>query len=488
LATEAKGKIQMITYPDTKLYIGGRWRDGTEKKCLLVDNPATGEIIGRVAHASRDDLDHALIAAERGFQQWRKIGVLARSELMRRAAGLLRGRSEAIATLMTIEQGKPLPESRLEASAAADTIEWFAEECRRAYGRIVPSRAANVTQLVLKEPVGPVAAFTPWNFPLNQAVRKVSAALAAGCSVILKGPEETPASCAALVGAFADAGLPDGVLNLVFGVPSEISTYLIPHPTIRKVSFTGSTAVGKQLAALAGLHMKRGTMELGGHAPAIVFGDADLDLAVKNLSSSKYRNAGQVCIAPTRILVQDSVYRPFVEGFVAATEKIVVGNGLEDGVTMGPLANSRRVDAMQAFTLDAIASGATVLTGGQRIGNRGHFFQPTVLTDVPLGARVLNEEPFGPIEVISRFKDYGDAVSEANRLPYGLAAYAYTTSARTMANIGVDIESGMVSINHHGLALPELPFGGVKDSGHGSEGGIEAMEAYLNTRLVTQAA
>ena len=475
----------MTKYPDTQLYIDGQWRDGSEKR-LPVLNPATGEAIGTLAHAGRKDLDEALAAAERGFQQWRRVGVVERSQLMRRAAGLLRERKDAIATLMTMEQGKPLAESLGETLAAADTIEWFSEEARRAYGRIVPARASNVTQLVFKEPVGPVAAFTPWNFPINQAVRKISAALAAGCSVILKGPEETPASCAALVQVYADAGLPAGIINLVFGVPAEISSYLIAHPIIKKMSFTGSTVVGKQLAALAGQHMKRVTMELGGHAPAIVFGDADVGLAVKILSANKFRNAGQVCVAPTRFLIHDSVYQRFVDDFVATAEKMKVGDGLQDGVRMGPLANSRRVEAMETLTADATSKGAKIATGGERIGNRGYFFKPTVLTDVPLEARAMNEEPFGPLAIISRFNDYDGAVKEANRLPYGLAAYAYTTSAKTMTNIGRDIESGMVSINHHGLGLAELPFGGIKDSGYGSEGGTEAIEGYLNNKLVTQ--
>ncbi len=476
----------MTTYTDTQLYIDGQWRDGSEKR-LTVLNPATGEPIATLAHAGRKNLDAALAAAERAFHEWKRVSPLERSQIMRRAAALLRERKDDIATLMTMEQGKPLAESRVETLAAADTIEWFAEEARRAYGRIVPSRAANVTQLVFKEPVGPVAAFTPWNFPINQAVRKLSAALAAGCSVILKGPEETPASCAALIQAYADAGVPAGVLNLVFGVPAEISSYLIANPIIKKMSFTGSTVVGKKLAALAGEHMKRVTMELGGHAPAIVFGDADVGLAVKILSANKFRNAGQVCVAPTRFLVHDSVYDRFVDDFVASAEAIKVGDGLADGVTMGPLANNRRVDAMEAFTADAKSKGAKVATGGERIGNRGYFFKPTVLTDVPLEARVMNEEPFGPLAIVSRFKDYDVVVKEANRLPYGLAAYAYTASAKTMANIGRDIESGMVSINHHGIGLVEVPFGGVKDSGYGSEGGTEAIEGYLNTKLVTQA-
>ncbi|MBX9711621.1 MAG: NAD-dependent succinate-semialdehyde dehydrogenase [Xanthobacteraceae bacterium] len=476
----------MTTYSDTQLYIDGQWRDGSEKR-LTVLNPATGEAIGTLARAGRKDLDDALAAAERGFQKWRMMSALERSQIMRRAAALLRERADAIATTMTIEQGKVFAESRIETLGGADTIDWFAEEARRAYGRIVPGRASNITQLVFKEPVGPVAAFTPWNFPINQAVRKVSIALAAGCSVILKGPEETPASCAALVQAYAEAGIPAGVVNLVFGVPAEISSYLIAHPIIKKMSFTGSTAVGKQLAALAGSHMKRATMELGGHAPAIVFGDADVSIAVKLLSGAKFRNAGQVCIAPTRFLVHDSVYDRFVDDFVATAEAIKVGDGLADGVKMGPLANSRRIEAMEAFTADATSKGAKLATGGERIGNRGNFFKPTVLTGVPLDARMMTEEPFGPIASVNKFSDYDSAVKEANRLPYGLASYAYTKSAKTISDLGRDIASGMLSVNHHGLGLPEIPFGGIQDSGYGSEGGIEAMEAYLNTKVVSQA-
>jgi succinate-semialdehyde dehydrogenase / glutarate-semialdehyde dehydrogenase len=350
----------------------------------------------------------------------------------------------------------------------------------------VPARAEGVMQLVIKEPVGPVAAFTPWNFPINQAVRKVSAALAAGCSVILKGPEETPASCAALIQAYVDAGIPAGVVGLVFGVPSEISEYLIPHPVIRKVTFTGSTPVGKKLAALAGLHMKRITMELGGHAPAIVFEDADVDAAVKQLAASKFRNAGQVCVSPTRFLVHESVYARFVDGFVAAAKAIKVGDGTDAGTRMGPLANSRRVEAMQMLLDDATSHGAKIATGGKRIGTQGNFFEPTVLVDVPKQARIMSEEPFGPIAPIVPFSSFDEVVQEANRLPFGLAAYAYTRSLKTANGIGSAFESGMVSINHLGLALPEVPFGGVKDSGYGSEGGSEAIEAYLNTKFVTQ--
>ena len=474
-------------YPNISLFVDGAWLPALAGRTLPVVNPASGEVIGSVAHADRADLDRALEAAERGFRTWRKVSAFERAQVMRKAADLLRRRADAIARLLTMEQGKPLPEARGEVLAGADVIDWFAEEARRTYGRVIPARAEGIYQLVIKEPVGPVAAFTPWNFPINQIVRKLSCALAAGCSIIVKAPEETPASPAELIRCFADAGIPAGVINLVYGVPAEISEYLIPHPVIRKVSFTGSTAVGKQLAAIAGAHMKRVTMELGGHAPAIVFDDADVDTASRLLAVAKYRNAGQVCVSPTRVLVQERVYDRFIEGFVQHTKAVKVGDGLAAGTTMGPMANPRRIAAMEAFISDARQRGATVHTGGNRIGNKGNFFEPTVMTDVPKDARVMNEEPFGPLAVISRFSAFEDAVTEANRLPYGLASYAYTRSAKTANAIAAAVEAGMMSINHHGLALPEVPFGGVKDSGYGSEGGLEAIEGYLNTKFVTQA-
>ena len=473
--------------PHTQLFINGIWCDSAAGKTLDVLNPATGQSIGTLSHAERADLDRALEAADKGFHVWRKISAYERAKIMRSAAALVRERVDLIARIMTTEPGKPVNEAKGEILLAAELIEWFAEEARRTYGRVIPARAEGVYQLVVKEPVGPVAAFSPWNFPINQAVRKISAALAAGCSIILKGPEETPGSCAELVRAFADAGVTPGAVNLVFGIPADISSYLIPHPVIRKISFTGSTAVGKQLAALAGLHMKRITMELGGHAPAVIFEDADLDTAAKVLGANKFRNAGQVCVAPTRFLIHKSVYEPFVEKFLKVTGRVNVGNGLEKGISMGPLVRERRVQAMEGFVADAVEKGAEVQTGGKRLGDRGFFFAPTVLTGAALNSRVMNEEPFGPLALMIPFSDFDEAVAEANRLPYGLAAYAYTKSAKTANLIGAAIESGMVSINHHGLALPEVPFGGVKDSGYGSEGGSEAIEAYLNHKFITQA-
>ncbi|MGX7705842.1 NAD-dependent succinate-semialdehyde dehydrogenase [Methylobacterium sp. Gmos1] len=474
-------------FPDVKLHIAGEWRAGSAGQTMPILNPATGETLSQLAVATRQDLDEALEAADRGFKAWRKVSAFERSKVLRKAANLMRERADEIARIMTLEQGKPVAEAKMEVLGAADTMDWFAEEGRRAYGRVIPPRAEGVMQLVIREPVGPVAAFTPWNFPINQAVRKVSAALCTGCSVILKGPEDTPASCTALIQALLDAGVPGDVLGLVYGDPAEISSYLIPHPVIRKITFTGSTAIGKELAALAGKHMKRATMELGGHAPAIVFRDADVTKAVQVLGANKFRNAGQVCVAPTRFLVHDSVFDAFVDGFVGFSRDLKVGNGLEDGVKMGPLAHGRRIEAMEGFVADAEQKGAQLRTGGKRIGNQGNFFEPTVFTDVPLDARIMNEEPFGPIAAIQRFSDDEEAFTEANRLPYGLAAYAYTRSAETATKLATRVESGMMSINHHGIALPETPFGGVKDSGYGSEGGSEAIEAYLNTKFVTQA-
>ena len=474
-------------YPNTQLYIDGAWCAAASGNTLPVMNPATGKQIGTLAHAERPDLDRALEAAAKGFAVWRKISAFERSKLMRKAAGLLRDRVDLIATLMTMEQGKTVAEAKMEILNGADTIDWFAEEARRTYGRVIPARSEGVYQLVIREPVGPVAAFTPWNFPINQIVRKLSASLAAGCSIIVKAPEETPASPAELIRAFVDAGVPAGVVNLVYGVPAEVSNYLIPHPVIRKISFTGSTVVGKQLAALAGAHMKRVTMELGGHAPVIVFDDADIDAAARTMVMSKFRNAGQVCISPTRFLVQEGVYNKFVDKFVEATKALKVGNGLEPSSTMGSLANPRRSNAMDINVEDVRKHGGKLRTGGHRIGKEGNFFEPTVVTGLPNTAKAMNEEPFGPMAVINPFKNFEDAVTEANRLPFGLAAYAWTRSAKTANAIASQVETGMISINHVGLGIPEVPFGGVKDSGYGSEGGSEAIESYLNSKFVSQA-
>ena len=472
------------SYPAVQLLIDGTWRDGHEGQTLAVLNPATGAEIGRVAVAQKADLDAALAAAAKGFETWRRTPAVDRARVMREAARLLRERANATARLLTMEQGKPLAEAKGEILFAADIIEWFAEEGKRVYGRIVAPRAAGALQQVFKEPVGPVAAFTPWNFPVNQVVRKMSAALATGCSIIVKAPEETPASPAELVRAFVDAGVPAGVVGLVYGNPAQISEYLIPHPIIRKITFTGSTPVGKQLAALAGAHMKRVTMELGGHAPVIVAEDCDVARAAKIAAGSKFRNAGQVCISPTRFLVANSVKQAFIDGMVAATRALKVGAGSEAGIQMGPLANPRRLAAMQRLTADAVQRGAEVAIGGEQIGSIGNFFAPTVLINVSGDSLVFNEEPFGPMAAVRGFDTLDEAIAEANRLPYGLAAYAFTGSLRTAQQLSENIQTGMLWINQPAAAWPEMPFGGVKDSGYGSEGGPEALEAYLNTKSV----
>ena len=472
-------------YIDTQLFIDGKWQQPAEGKSLPVLNPATGKEIGRVAHASRPDLDLALAAAKKGFEVWRDMVPAARAQIMRKAAALVRERVGEIASLLTQEQGKPLAEATTETLSACDILDWFADEGLRVYGRLVPSRVnVSIRQMVIKDPVGPVAAFTPWNFPINQIVRKIGGGLAAGCSMLVKAPEETPAAPAALIKAFADAGIPAGVLQLVYGSPAEISNYLIPHPVIRKVTFTGSIPVGKQLAALAGQHMKRVTMELGGHAPVIVCEDADIALAVKAAAAAKFRNAGQVCISPTRFLVHKSVAGDFAQALADHAKSLKVGNGLADGTQMGPLANARRIDAMAAFTEDAVKKGAKLLTGGQRIGKEGNFWQPTILADVPKDAKVFNDEPFGPMAAIRPFDTLEEAITEANRLPYGLAGYAFTRSLKNSDLLARRLEVGMLWMNMPAMPSAEMPFGGVKDSGYGSEGGPEAMEAYLNSRAV----
>lgn len=475
-----------MTYPNTQLFIAGQWLDAADGRTLAVHNPATGKEIGRVAHAGKADLDKALEAAQKGFQTWRDMTASDRSKIMRKAAGLMRERAAAIGALLTQEQGKPAAEAKGEAMAAADIIEWFAEEGFRVYGRIVPGRGnLAVRQMVLKDPVGPVAAFTPWNFPINQVVRKVGAALAAGCSMLVKAAEETPAAPAELIRAFHDAGLPPGVLGLVYGTPAEISSYLIAHPVIRKITFTGSTPVGKQLAAMAGQHMKRVTMELGGHAPVIVAEDADIALAVKAAGAAKFRNAGQVCISPTRFLVHNGIKKEFADAFTKYASGLKVGDGSVEGTQMGPLANPRRITAMTEFTQDAVKRGATVMSGGERIGSEGNFWQPTILSDVPLDAKVFNDEPFGPMAAIRGFDKLEDAIGEANRLPYGLAGYAFTRSLKNADLLARRMEVGMLWINMPAMPSAEMPFGGVKDSGYGSEGGPEAVEAYLNVRSVS---
>ncbi|MGC1465453.1 MAG: NAD-dependent succinate-semialdehyde dehydrogenase [Pseudolabrys sp.] len=474
-------------YTQLALYIDGQWLNGEGRKGEDVINPATGKTLAHLPHASKADLDAALAAAKKGLAAWRATSAYDRSKIMRKAADLLRERFDHIAKVQTQEQGKVYVESRGEVLTSADIIDWYAEEGRRAYGRVVPGRQAGVRQIVLQEPVGIVAAFTPWNFPTLTPVRKIAGALAAGCSMIIKASEETPGGCVELVKCFADAGVPAGVLNLVFGVPATVSEHLLASNDVKKISFTGSIPVGKHLAGLAAKGMKRATMELGGHSPVVVFDDADAEKAAETIAASKYRNAGQVCISPTRFYVQEPSYKKFVARFTEYARSIKLGDGLERGITMGPLANSRRLDAMESFVNDAKDRGGKIAAGGSRHGNQGYFFEPTVITDVPDDSKIMTEEPFGPLAPIVPFKTFDEVVERANSLPFGLAAYAFTTSAKTAAAIGDAMQSGMVGVNSVAISTPETPFGGVKESGYGSEGGLEGLQAYMNTKFISQA-
>ena len=472
-------------FDQLSLFVNGEWlskdRPGED-----VINPATENVLGHLPHATEDDLDAALDAANAAFPVWRDTPASQRASILKKTASLMRERIEEMAKCLTLESGKPISEARIEVAFAAEILDWYAEEGKRAYGRQIPSRIPGVSQIVLKEPLGPCVAFTPWNVPATTPARKIGGALAAGCTCIIKPSEETPATALAIANAFKDAGLPNGVLNVVFGKPAVVSTYLISSPIIRKVSFTGSIPVGKELARLASDRMIRTTMELGGHAPVIVMPDANPEKAAEAVAINKYRNAGQICIAPSRFFAHESIHDRFVERFTEVSNSLIVKQGIEEGCQIGALANRRRLEAMESFAEDAVEKGAKVTCGGRRIGNRGFFFPPTVFADVPENARMVSEEIFGPLVPIMRFSTFDEVVTKANSLPYGLAAYAFTNSQRTAFELSSKIEAGMVGINHTFIFTPETPFGGIKESGYGSEGGIEGLEAYLTPKFVSQ--
>ena len=470
---------------ELKLFINGSWRTGEGRDEHAVLNPATGDTVAALPLATPADLDEALTASAKGFQEWRATDVEARGAILHKVASLIRDRTEAIATLLTMEQGKPLVEARGEVASSAALFDYYAEEAKRAYGRVLV-RPTGQRSIVIKQPVGPTATFTPWNFPVYLMTKKLAAALAAGCSVIAKPPEETPGCTSALMRCLIDAGVPSTVAQLVYGVPDIVSRHLIGSPTIRKISFTGSIPVGKHLMRLAADGAKRITMELGGHAPVLIFDDCDLEKTLDMVVPQKFRNAGQVCVSPTRFYVQRGIYDRFVEGFAQRTRQLVVGNGMDPDTKMGPLANSRRPDAIDALVEDARAKGARVLTGGAR-GNHGFFYQPTVLADVPLEANVMSNEPFGPVALMRPFDTFDEAIEQANRLPYGLAAFGFTENGRQANMLGDALESGMVGINSFAISVPDAPFGGVKESGFGSEGGPEGLDSYLVTKAIHQA-
>jgi len=472
----------MSTYPDLHLYINGQWRKAADD--LPVVNPATEEEIGRLPHAGKRELDDALEAAEAGFRIWSKAPPAERANVLLKAAALMRERQEEIATTITAEHGKPLGQARMEVIRGSEFLEWDAGEATRIYGRVIPS-APGIRYVVHHQPIGMVAGFSPWNFPLSQPCRKVAGAVATGCSIILKAAEETPGGALHLARAFHDAGLPPGVLNLVFGEPSEISDRLIRHDQVRLVAFTGSTAVGRHLTTLAAQHMTPVLMELGGHAPVIVCEDTDVEAAAISGAVRKFRNAGQVCTSPTRFFVHESVFEEYTDAFVRRAAETVVGNGMDPGIEMGPLANDRRIGALTSLVKDARDNGAEIRTGGSKTGDKGYFFEPTVLTNVPDTAAVMQEEPFGPLAIVNPVASLEEAIEKANSVPFGLAAYGFTNRADYAHQMVEDIEAGNVSINTLEASLPETPFGGVKSSGYGREGGTEGLHNYMFVKNVS---
>ncbi|MGY3643857.1 NAD-dependent succinate-semialdehyde dehydrogenase [Pseudomonas fluorescens] len=473
-------------YDPLYLFIGGQWLTAQDRATAAVVNPATGEEIGQVPLATAQDLDHALEVARLSFDQWRQTVPDQRAKILKRAADLILERAPHIAAQMTLEEGKPLRESLDEVTRAAEYFEWFAESARRIDGRVVPANRPGVLQLVKRQAIGPVAAFTPWNFPAITPARKLSAALAAGCSVVLKPGEESPSTALALARALDDAGLPKGVLQVVFGVPDQVSSHLIASPIVRKVTFTGSVPIGRLLSARAAEGVKPITLELGGHGPVLVFADADIEEAAVEGVANRFRGTGQVCISSTRFLIQREAYAEFVEHFVAATQALKIGDGMDPQTQVGPLANPRQLAKMEQLIADAVEKGARVLAGGEALPGAGFFFQPTVLADVPMSARIMHEEPFGPIAILMPFDELSDGLQEANRLPYGLSAYAFTSNARTAIDVADGLEAGMIGINQYRIVATELPFGGMKESGHGSEGGIEGIEHYLTNKFISQ--
>jgi succinate-semialdehyde dehydrogenase / glutarate-semialdehyde dehydrogenase len=470
---------------DLKLFIDGVWKSGEGRDAHTVLNPVNASPIAEVPYATAADLEEALEASNRAWPEWHSTDVEKRGAILHKAAALMRERIDVIAATMTQEQGKILSEAKAEVLGSAGLFDWYAEEIKRDYGRTLVRPAGQLSR-VIRQPVGPTATFTPWNFPIYLLAKKVSAALAAGCTVISRPPHETPGVATELFRALADAGIPKGVAQLVHGDANMISSTLIASRVIRKVSFTGSTGVGKHLMKLCADSMTRVTMELGGHAPVLIFDDCDLEKTLDMVVPQKFRNAGQVCVSPTRFYVQSGIYDAFLKGFAERTAKVKVGNGLEADTKMGPLANSRRPDAVDALVQDAKAKGARVLAGGER-GDGGFFFQPTLLADVPNEAEIMNEEPFGPVAVSRPFDTFEEVIEQANRLPYGLAAFAFTENGRRANLIGDLVESGMVGINTFAISVADAPFGGVKDSGFGSEGGKEGLESYQVVKAIHQA-
>jgi len=470
----------------TQLYINGSFGDAADGTTLDIVNPASESVVGKLAHACEVDLKRAALAAENSFETWRDMGPFARGEVLKKAAGFLRERSATIAANISLENGKTEAEGAAEVAWSAEFLDWCAEEGRRTYGRVVPARLPSVRQTVVKEPVGPVLALTPWNWPLVTAVKKISAALAAGCSVVLKPAEETPTALADLAQVFEDAGMPAGVFNVVYGDPAFVSEFLIKQPEIKKVAFTGSVPVGMYLTELAAKSKKSITLELGGHAPVIIFDDADLDKAVEKIFPFKYRTAGQVCSAPTRMIVHESLVDAFAEKFASKTAELKIGAGNDPATQVGPLVSERRLNAVSALVDDAIDKGATVVCGGERIGAEGYFYAPTVLKNVARDAKIMHEEPFGPLAPIVSFSTFEEALEIANDTEFGLAGYIFTENLATAHKAEKQLDCGNVGLNTLAISMVEAPFGGFKSSGTGKEGGTEGLETYLRTKLIVE--
>jgi len=473
-------------YQDFQLYIDGEWASAANGATRQVFDPATEDEIGKISDASAEDLDRALVAAEAGFAEWRQTGTWERAAKIRKVAELIRERLDTIATIMSIETGKPLAESKGETNGAADQFEWYSEETKRIYGQLIGSRTQDSRLAVIYQPVGVVAAFSAWNFPALLPARKIAAALAAGCSVIMKPAGEAPGSCALIVQACHDAGIPKGVVNFVTGNSGMIARHLISSPIVRKVSVTGSVPVGKEILHLAADGVKKVSMELGGHGPVIVFEDADAEKAAEVCATTKFRNCGQVCISPTRFYVHEARYDAFAARFAQVAKSIKVGRGMDDGTQMGPMANSRGLETIKTMVADAVDRGAEILAGGQQPKdfNRGYFYEPTVLGRVPDDAMVMTEEPFGPVAPLTTFTEYDDVMARANSLPFGLAGYLFTRDLGLATRGSEDMEVGMVGVNEMLLATAEAPFGGIKESGMGREGGSLGIHDYLEPKYV----
>ncbi len=480
----------MTPTPPLGLLIAGQWHlDDGQRETLAVTNPATDAVIARLPVATSDDIARAVAAAHDAFRPWAARTALERGRILARAGGLLRERAAALAPILTQEQGKPLAESTAEILGAADTFEWMAEEGKRLYGRVVPSRIAGTEQLVLHEPVGPVGGFTPWNSPVVLAARKIATALAAGCTIVLKGAEETPGICVALARVCEEAGVPPGALNLVFGHPDAISRQVIAAPQIRKLSFTGSVAVGRHLLMLASEQMKKITLELGGHSPVLVDRGVDAEHVAELAAAARFRGAGQACHGPTRFIVHTSVYDRFCTRFSERARALRVGNGMEPGTQMGPLIHARRVQAMQRFTDDAVSRGGKLLSGGRAPADAasGNFWLPTVIADVPRDALAMREEVFGPIGLVTPFDDLDDALALANSVDLGLGSYLFSDSMDTVLRVQGAIEAGNLSINTFAITPPELPFCGIKHSGMGGEMGLEGLLEHVHRKSVIRA-